>query len=109
MPFYDSYECADGKYVAVGALEPQFFAVLKEKLGLASPQFDPGLREELAGKLREHPRDHWCALLESTDSCFAPILSMAEAPRHPHMAARGTFIERDGMIEPAPAPRFKEP
>ena len=108
-PFYDSYECADGKYVAVGALEPQFFAVLKEELGLASPQFDPGLREELAEKLREHPRDHWCALLESTDSCFAPILSMAEAPRHPHMAARGTFIERDGMIEPAPAPRFKDP
>jgi alpha-methylacyl-CoA racemase len=107
--FYDSYECADGKYVAVGALEPQFFAVLKEKLGLASLQSDPGLREELAGKLREHPRDHWCALLETTDSCFAPILSMAEAPRHPHMAARGTFIERDGMIEPAPAPRFKDP
>jgi alpha-methylacyl-CoA racemase len=106
--FYDSYECADGKFVAIGALEPHFFAVLKEKLGLASAQFDPGLRDELTATFRRQPRDHWCTLLQGTDACLAPVLSMAEAPRHPHIAARGTFVEEDGMIQPAPAPRFKE-
>jgi alpha-methylacyl-CoA racemase len=108
MPFYDSYECADGKYVAVGALEPHFFAVLKERLGLASGQFDPGLREELETLFRTHPRDHWCRLVEGSDACLAPVLSMAEAPSHPHMLARGTFVSQDGMTQPAPAPRFKE-
>jgi alpha-methylacyl-CoA racemase len=107
--FYDSYECADGRWVAVGALEPHFFAVLKERLGLCSSQFDTGLRGELAAAFRLHPRDHWCALLEGSDSCFAPVLSMAEAPLHPHVAARGTFVEEQGMIQPAPAPRFLEP
>ena len=106
--FYDSYECADGKFVAVGAIEPHFFAVLKEKLGLSSGQFDPGLRHELAAIFRTEPRDHWCALLEGSDACFAPVLTMAEAPRHPHIAARGTLVEEGGMIQPAPAPRFKE-
>ena len=106
--FYDSYECADGRFVAVGALEPHFFAVLKEKLGLSCGQFDPGLRDELAATFRTHPRDHWCALLEGSDACFAPVLSMAEAPHHPHIAARRTFIEDGGIVQPAPAPRFKE-
>jgi alpha-methylacyl-CoA racemase len=106
--FYDSYECADGEFVAIGALEPHFFAVLKEKLGLASAQFDPGLRDELTATFRRHPRDHWCTLLQGTDACVAPVLSMAEAPRHPHIAARGTFVEEGGVIQPAPAPRFKE-
>ena len=106
--FYDSYECADGRFVAVGALEPHFFAVLKEKLGLQSAQFDAGLRDELAATFRRHPRDHWCTLLEGTDACFAPVLSMAEAPQHPHIAGRGTLVEESGMIQPAPAPRFKE-
>jgi alpha-methylacyl-CoA racemase len=106
--FYDSYECADGRFVAVGALEPHFFAVLKDKLALSCGQFDPGLRDELAATFRTHPRDHWCALLEGSDACFAPVLSMAEAPRHPHIAARGTFIEDGGIVQPAPAPRFRE-
>ena len=106
--FYDSYECADGKFVAVGAIEPHFFAVLKEKLGLQRGQFDPGLRDELTALFRQRPRDHWCALLEGTDGCFAPVLSMGEAPRHPHIAARGTLVEEEGMIQPAPAPRFRE-
>jgi alpha-methylacyl-CoA racemase len=106
--FYDSYECADGRFVAIGALEPHFFAVLKEKLGLASAQFDPGLRDELTATFQCHPRDHWCTLLQGTDACVAPVLSMAEAPRHPHIAARGTFVEEGGVIQPAPAPRFKE-
>jgi alpha-methylacyl-CoA racemase len=105
---YDSYRCADGKWVAVGALEPQFFAVLSEKLGLASSQFDPGLRDELAARFGEQPRDHWCALLEGTDACFAPILSLSEAPDHPHNLQRGTFTRAGGLIEPAPAPRFEE-
>ena len=106
--FYDSYECADGKFVAMGAIEPHFFAVLKEKLGLQRGQFDPGLRDELTALFRQRPRDHWCALLEGTDACFAPVLSMGEAPRHPHIAARGTLVEEEGMIQPAPAPRFRE-
>lgn len=107
--FYDSYECADGLWVAIGALEPRFFAVLKEKLGLASSQGDPGLRDELAALFRTQPRDHWRALLEGSDACFAPVLSMAEAPGHPHNAARGTFVEVGGLLQPSPAPRFSEP
>ena len=106
--FYDSYECADGKWVAIGALEPQFFALLKDRLGIASSQGDPGLREELTRRLLEQPRDHWCALLEGSDACFAPILSLAEAPAHPHNVARAIFSDRNGYIEPNPAPRFKE-
>jgi alpha-methylacyl-CoA racemase len=106
--FYDSYECADGKFVAIGALEPHFFAVLKDKLGLACNQFDPALRDELSATFRQHPRQHWCALLEGTDACFAPILSMSEAPAHPHLAFRGTFANIGGVVQPMPAPRFKE-
>ena len=106
--FYDSYECADGKHVAVGALEPQFFAALKERLGVISSQFDAGLRDELTRLFLTAPRDHWCALLEDSDACVAPVLSMAEAPQHPHNAARGTFEVRDGIVQPAPAPRFED-
>jgi alpha-methylacyl-CoA racemase len=108
-PYYDVYKCADGKWVAVGALEPQFFAVLKEKLGLKSGQHDEGLREELAILFASRPRDQWCALLEGSDACFAPILSLADAPGHPHNRARGTFVERNGMVQPGPAPRFSDP
>ncbi|MBA3678134.1 MAG: CoA transferase [Sphingosinicella sp.] len=104
--FYDSYECADGQYVSVGALEPQFFAALKERLGLASSQFDPGLSAELAQIFRQHPRGHWCELLEGSDACFAPVLSMSEAPDHPHVRLRGTFRSVGGDIQPMPAPRF---
>jgi len=108
-PYYDVYRCADGQWVAVGALEPRFFAVLKDRLALDSSQHDPGLRDELAALFASRPRDQWCALLEGTDACVAPILSLADAPRHPHNRARGTFVERDGIVQPAPAPRFSEP
>lgn len=104
--YYDTYECADGKYVAVGALEPHFFAVLADKLGLKSGQQDPALRDELTALFRTEPRDHWTALLEGSDACVAPILSMAEAPEHPHIAARSTFTNAGGVDQPAPAPRF---
>lgn len=107
--FYDSYECADGTFVAVGALEPHFFAVLKERLGLTLSQFDPRLRDELTALFRQHPRQHWCEVLEGSDACFAPVLSMSEAPGHPHLAMRGTFDTIDGVVQPMPAPRFKEP
>jgi alpha-methylacyl-CoA racemase len=105
-PYYDVYRCADGEWVAVGALEPQFFAVLKERMGLRSEQHDPGLRAELEAAFRQHPRRHWTALLQHSDSCFAPVLSLADAPCDPHLAARGTFAGIGGMIQPAPAPRF---
>jgi alpha-methylacyl-CoA racemase len=106
--FYDCYECADGKWLSVGALEPQFFMVLRERMGLKGGQFDPGLREELTARFREHPRDHWCELLEGSDACVAPVLSLTEAPDHPHNRTRGTFTTRNGYVEPNPAPRFKE-
>jgi alpha-methylacyl-CoA racemase len=106
--FYDSYQCADGEWVAVGAIEPQFFAVLKDKLSLTAGQGDPGLRDELTAAFRRQPRDHWCALLEGSDACFAPVLSLADAPGHKHVAARGMFNQEPGYIQPAPAPRFKE-
>ncbi len=106
--FYDSYECADGRWIAIGAIEPDFFRALKAKLGLASEQWDPGLRGELEEVFHRHPRDHWCALLEGSDACFAPILSLAEAPDHRHNAERSTFTRERGFIEPNPAPRFKE-
>jgi alpha-methylacyl-CoA racemase len=105
--FYDSYQCADGLYVSVGAIEPHFFAILKEKLGLRCGQFDPGLRKELAETFGQQPRQHWCDLLEGTDACVAPVLSMKDAPAHPHLATRGTFSNIDGLVQPAPAPRFK--
>jgi alpha-methylacyl-CoA racemase len=107
--YYDCYQCADGKWVAVGALEPNFFALLRERLGLAAGQNDAGLRDDLATVFRTRPRDHWCALLEDVDACFAPVLSLGEAPLHPHNAARGTFVTVDGLVQPAPAPRFSEP
>ncbi|MGQ0659622.1 CaiB/BaiF CoA transferase family protein [Sphingosinicella sp.] len=107
--FYDSYQCADGQWLSIGALEPHFFAVLKERLGLSSSQFNPGLRAELEALFRSRPRSHWTALLEGSDACAAPVLSLAEAPAHPHNAARGTFVTIDGILQPAPAPRFKEP
>jgi alpha-methylacyl-CoA racemase len=107
-PYYDVYRCADGEWVAVGALEPQFFAELKEKLGLSSAQHDPGLRNELEAVFTTRPRSHWCRLLEGSDACFAPVLSLAHAPSHPHNLARKTFLDQGGVVQPAPAPRFEE-
>jgi alpha-methylacyl-CoA racemase len=112
--FYDCYETRDGKYVSVGAIEPQFYAILLDKLGLASEdlpkQMDrsawPKLKERFAAIFKTKTRDEWCRIMEGTDICFAPVLSLAEAPEHPHVKARGTFVEVDGVSQPGPAPRF---
>jgi crotonobetainyl-CoA:carnitine CoA-transferase CaiB-like acyl-CoA transferase len=110
-----TYACADGHFVSVQALEPQFNALLFGKLGLGDdPEFsrpyDPGcyarLRERLAALFATQPRRHWVDLLEGSDACFAPVLTPAEAMTHPHMAARGVYAERDGVLQAAPAPRF---
>ena len=113
-PFYDVYETADGKYVSIGALEPQFYAQLLKLTGLdrenLPPQFDregwPVIRERLVQVFRTRTRDEWCEIMEGTDACFAPVLSMTEAPDHPHNRARGTFVEVEGVPQPRPAPRF---
>ncbi|MFQ5947968.1 MAG: CaiB/BaiF CoA transferase family protein, partial [Acidimicrobiia bacterium] len=112
--FYDVYETADGGFVSIGALEPQFFAELLRLTGLegeALPhQLDrsewPKLKERFAAVFKSKTRDEWTALLEGTDVCFAPVLSMAEAPQHPHNRSRGTFVEVQGVLQPAPAQRF---
>ena len=113
-PFYDTYACGDGKFIALGAIEPQFYSQLLVLAGADDPAFEKQWREsrwpELKGKFAAlfatRTRDEWCRLLEGSDACFAPVLDMAEAPRHPHNAARGTFVEVDGVTQPAPAPRF---
>ena len=113
-PFYATYACADGKHVAVGPIEPQFYALLLEKLGVDDPvladQYNvelwPQQREKLAAIFRTRSRDAWCALLEGTDTCVAPVLDMDEARLHPHNRARNTFVEVDGVVQPAPAPRL---
>lgn len=114
-PWYDTYACADGRYVAVGALEPQFFAVLLERLGLreridADRQLDrdtwPHQRAEFEAAFAAHPRAHWESVFADVDACVTPVLDMDEAPAHPHNAARGAFVTLDGVTQPAPAPRF---
>ena len=113
--FYDSYACADGKYVSIGSIEPQFYAQLRRLAQLdADPDFDAQMNPASWGPLKaklttlflSKPRAHWCALMEGTDVCFAPILSMAEAPLHPHNVARNAFAEIGGMMQPMPAPRY---
>jgi alpha-methylacyl-CoA racemase len=113
-PFYGVYRCADGKWVAVGALEPQFFAALVDRLGFAAGEFAdrwdrrawPAMRARLEAAFAERPRDEWAALFANSDACVAPVLDMDEAPRHPHNVARRTFVDVDGAPQPAPAPRF---
>jgi alpha-methylacyl-CoA racemase len=114
-PFYDVFECADGRHVTVGALEPQFYALLLDKLGLddldPSRQYDksqwPATKERLRTLFKRRTRDEWCALLEGTDVCVAPVLTTAEAALHPHNAARGNFIQTaNGALYGAVAPRF---
>jgi alpha-methylacyl-CoA racemase len=113
-PWYGVYETADGKYIAVGAIEGRFYAELVKRLGLADTAL-PGqherarwgeLRAAFAAAFKQKSRDEWCKLLEGTDVCFAPVLSLREAPQHRHNRARETLVERDGVIQPAPAPRF---
>jgi alpha-methylacyl-CoA racemase len=111
-PFYDLYETADGRHMSVGALEPQFYAALLEGLGLHDvpdrndPAQWPALREALAARFKERTQAEWAAVFDGTDACCAPVLPLTEAARHPHLAARGTYVERDGVLQPAPAPRF---
>ena len=113
-PFYDAYECADGAYVSIGSIEPQFYAELRRLLGLDGREWDaeddrsswPDRKDELRTIFRTRTRDEWCELLEHTDVCFAPVLSLDEAPKHPHNLARGTFAAHQGIIQPTPAPRF---
>jgi alpha-methylacyl-CoA racemase len=113
-PFYDAYRTADGKWLAIACLEPQFYAEWLRIAGLETDdlpaQFDlagwPVLRERFAEVVATRTRDEWAALAEGTDACVAPVLTMSEAPHHPHLAARRTFVEVDGMMQAAPAPRF---
>ncbi len=113
-PFWRCYETKDGKFVSVGAVEAKFYAILLDKLGLdpatLPDQLDrerwPEMRALFAQKFREKTRDAWCAIMEGTDICFAPVLSFREAPHHPHNRARGSFVEIDGIVQPGPAPRF---
>jgi alpha-methylacyl-CoA racemase len=113
--FYDTYETSDGKYLAVGAIEPQFYAEMRRLAGLADdPDLDsqmafyawPDMKKKLTAVFRARTRDAWMELFDGTDACVAPVLSMQEAPEHPHNKARATFIEVAGVTQPAPAPRF---
>jgi len=112
--FYGVYECACGHFISIGSIEPQFYALLREHAGLSDPAFDaqmdrkawPALKAKLAEIFRSKTREEWCRIMEGSDICFAPVLTMAEAPDHPHMAARNVFVERHGVTQPAPAPRF---
>ena len=113
-PFYDIYETSDSKFISVGPIEPQFYAMLLEKAGLNEHDFGgqwdvkrwPEMRSGLEKVFRSKSRDEWCELLEGTDVCFAPVLDFREAPHHPHNRARETYIDVGGMTQPAPAPRF---
>ncbi|MFP3906780.1 MAG: CaiB/BaiF CoA transferase family protein [Acidimicrobiales bacterium] len=113
--FYDVYETADAKYVSIGSIEPQFYSELLRLTGLVdeadfAAQMDrsrwPALKERLAEVFRTKTRDEWCEIMEGTDVCFAPVLSLSEAPQHPHNVERQTFVEIAGVTQPAPAPRF---
>ena len=113
--FYDTYENDDGKWISIGSIEPQFYAELRRLAGLADDKdFDAQMSREAWGPLKDkltslflsRTRAQWCELMEMTDVCFAPVLDMAEAPHHPHNAARATFINVGGVMQPAPAPRY---
>jgi alpha-methylacyl-CoA racemase len=112
-PYYDTYTCADGGFLALGGLEPQFHAELCDRLGLDPadfPQHDraswPDQKARLAALFVTRPRDEWVAMFDGSDACVAPVLSLTEAPDHPHHVARATYVEVDGYAQPAPAPRF---
>lgn len=112
--YYGSYACADGKFISIGSIEPQFYALLLELCEIDDPEFAKqndkqhwaSLRGKLEALFATRTRDQWCALLEGTDVCFAPVLDLQEAPQHPHNVARQSFVEIDGVTQPAPAPRF---
>ena len=112
--FYDVYECADGEYVSIGSIEPQFYALLKELAGLSEEDFGnqndqsqwPAMKEKLTAVIKQKTQAEWCEIMEGTDVCFAPVLSFVDAPGHPANVQRNTYIELDGVTQPAPAPRF---
>lgn len=112
--YYGAYACADGRFISIGSIEPQFYALLLEKCGISDPEFQsqndsagwPRLKEKLAALFRTRTRNEWCQLMEGSDVCFAPILNLSEAPTHPHLQARQTYVESFGIVQPAPAPRF---
>ena len=112
--FYDTYETADGKYVSIGSIEPQFYALLLKHTGIDDPDFQnqhdqtkwPAFKARLTEIFKTKTRDEWCRIMEGTDVCFAPVLSLDEAKNHPQSKTRNTFIELDGVLQPAPAPRF---
>ena len=112
--YYGSYECSDGRYISIGSLEPQFYALLLEKAEITDPEFQeqldeaawPAKREKLTQLFKTKTRQQWCDIMEGTDVCFAPVLDLKEAPNHPHNIDRKTFVELDGVVQPAPAPRF---
>jgi alpha-methylacyl-CoA racemase len=112
--YYDVYECADGEYVSIGAIEPQFYAELRRLAGLDSSEWDaqgdrrrwPDFKERVAEVFRARTRAEWCEIMDATDVCFAPVLSIPEAYEHPHNVARSTFVDVEGTRQPAPAPRF---
>jgi alpha-methylacyl-CoA racemase len=112
--FYDTFETSDGKYISLGSIEPQFYAELIEKLELTNEELPaqmdksgwPGLKERFEGIFKTKTRDEWCELMEGSDVCFAPVLAMSEAADHPHIKHRKTFVKANGMVQPAPSPRF---
>ncbi|HBW84089.1 MAG TPA: carnitine dehydratase [Gammaproteobacteria bacterium] len=112
--YYGSYECSDGKYISIGSLEPQFYALLLKKAEITDPEFQeqldeaawPAKRKKLIEIFKTKTRQQWCDIMEGTDVCFAPVLDLKEAPNHPHNIDRKAFVELDGVVQPAPAPRF---
>jgi alpha-methylacyl-CoA racemase len=112
--FYDTYETSDGKYISLGSIEPQFYALLLDKAGLDKEEFSaqmdqsrwPAYKEKITAVFKTKTRDEWCDLMEGSDVCFAPVLSLTEVHEHPHNASRNTFVELDGLMQPAPSPRF---
>jgi alpha-methylacyl-CoA racemase len=112
--FYGVYECKDGQFVSIGSIEPQFYALLRKLAGLDDTTYDaqmdakgwPALKEKLTAVFKSKTRDEWCKIMEGSDVCFAPVLTMSEATQNPHMKAREVFITRHGIPQPAPAPRF---
>src|SRR5258706_14121 len=112
--FYGVYQCACGNFISIGSIEPQFYALLRQHAGLSDAEFDaqmdrkawPSLRQRLVDVFKTKTRKEWCKIMEGSDVCFAPVLTMSVAPEHPHMAARKIFVSRHGVTQPAPAPRF---
>jgi alpha-methylacyl-CoA racemase len=112
--FYGTYQCKCGEFVSLGSIEPQFYAELRRLAGLDDDIYDgqmdarnwPAMKEKMTAVFKTKTRDEWCAIMQGTDVCFAPVLSLSEAPDHPHMAERKVFVSHDGVVQPAPAPRF---